>query len=162
VIELWLEPSMSPHLACAELERYIRPAFQVDTDVVHVFHVTERVAITANARRNGTPNAVNLVALLSWLPPFPQAIARWEAHEKIALRVHRGASHYDRNIVLNSNYDGFPVVGGIVDFGFASLNDFVEHFWDSSAGATEVAQDVAGFVGRADRLFLTPPLVYER
>jgi hypothetical protein len=160
VVELWLESSLPA--ACETVAEHVKASCLIGTRDVHVFHVTERAALTNNSTDERAPTAVNLIALLSWRSPQEEALARWSAHEIVALRVHSGASHYDRNIVLHSNCDQFPAVGGIVDFGFATLDDFQQRFWSSPAGAAEVAQDVAGFVKRADRLFLTSPVIYYR
>lgn len=77
-----------------------------------------------------------------------------DGHVPIALRHHPMLRRYTVNIV-DLPYGGAAPLDSIGALWFDSLADFRERLYDSPAGETIVARDVAGFLGAADAYVTT-------
>jgi hypothetical protein len=107
--------------------------------------------------------SVNFMGLIKWKPiPAVDARRHWQEHEEIAVRVHAGASHYERNVVEECYGISLGQFDGMTDFGFASVDDLQHRFWSSKQGADEVLTDVADFVESSHRVYFSPEKLFSR
>jgi hypothetical protein len=67
---------------------------------------------------------------------------RWENHAALARRYHPVLQRYVQNIVVEPESE----VDGIVELGFASLDDLEHRMYDSDEGRTAIAADVRTFI----------------
>jgi uncharacterized protein (TIGR02118 family) len=68
-----------------------------------------------------------------------------EVHAPLARRHHPALRRYVQNIVIQPTGDADPI-DGIVELGFASVDDLEQRMYDSDEGRAAVAADVRTFI----------------
>lgn len=155
VAECWFDTA-GHYMAAVEGSR-LRGDLEEQGARFHVYLVRERVQLDDGlapppGERSPGAKAIYLSRRLEGLSD-EEAKARWRQHAPLAVKHHAGMRKYVQNGVVSALTPGSPVVHGIAELHFPTLQDLEQRMYESEAGREAIREDVAGLVAESSALF---------
>jgi uncharacterized protein (TIGR02118 family) len=157
VLEAWAEDAAQID---ALARRYDPGAAAADRDTTatgYFYAVSERVQLDhartwAVGQRSPGVKVIYLTRRPAGLDAR-EAARLWREHAPLARRHHAGMSRYVQNGVIEALTPGAPVVHGIAELHFPTMEDLEQRMYDSPAGRAVIAADAARLVAEAIPLY---------
>jgi|GEM_PF-6040170 len=168
--ELWVESekngvaNSSADFSDPELQKFFlaqEKILQAYSSRVDVFFTSEIVHYTPSP---AIPTDIKFMALGRWVDNLTSIEGRqyWSEHAKLVPRIHVGVNKYVQNWVENTPLSDSPIVSGIAELHFPSIEKMETEFYNSVEGQNEIRQDVARFTKSAITLFAHETLIYQK
>jgi hypothetical protein len=123
-----------------------------------VYQVSERVQLEGSGRGGpGQTPGVKAIYLVRRHADLSdqEAKQRWKEHAPLARQHHVGMDRYVQNGVIRALTPDAPIVNGIAELHFPTLDDLVQRMYGSKEGREAISRDAAGLVAESTVLYTT-------